>query len=716
MKLDNRLVYSLLVCVLLISAPHADHLPLWVSALSAMLLGWRAYLAYGNKPLPPRWLLLGLMGGAVGGILISFHTLFGREAGVTLLILLAALKLLELRSARDATVVIYLVCFATITKFFYSQSIPAALFMFATLLFVLTTWVHLQFSTPPLRPRLREGNGAVSSTGDLSPSGLRTPSGCENPCGAFGETVGYLAASPLRGLRIAGVLLLQAIPLTLILFVLFPRVQGPLWGLPQDAYASSGLDDKMSPGSVSHLALSDAVAFRVTFHGSPPRRDQMYWRGPVLSNFDGHTWTADPRGSAGIKPKIDNLESPVDYTVTLEPHNKTWLFALEMPTRISIPAGMTYDFQVQQNSAVTSRLRYTAHSQLGYRANAEEDPRRLQRALDIPRNFDPRAQQLAAEWRRNSMNSAGNSGPPPPGERWGEGKDESIMRAALGFFSREGFQYTLSPPPLGENEIDDFLFGTRKGFCEHYASSFVFLMRAAGVPARVVTGYQGGEYNSFGGYYIVRQSDAHAWAEVWLRGRGWVRADPTAAIAPARVELGMASALPEADNAELPMMSRAQSPGSINVPSWLLNLRFHLDSLNYKWNLWVLGYTPERQFALLSRMGMEEVTWQRMAFALLGGMALLVGFFTLLMLRQLYERDTDEAQRLYLKFCRKLSRRGIARDAHEGPHDFAARAAQAKPQLAPAIADITARYVALRYGERPDATALQALRRAVGNL
>ena len=644
MRLNNSLIYGLLACVLLISAPHATHLPLWVSSMSITLLGWRAYLAYNNKPLPPRWLLLAVITGTVSGILISFHTLFGREAGVTLLILLSALKLLEVRSARDATIVIYLACFVIITEFFYSQSIFAALFIFATLLVILTTWIHLQSGTLNLRSRL----------------------------------------------RIAGMLLLQAIPLTLILFVLFPRVQGPLWGLPQDAYTSSGLDDKMSPGSVGHLALSDEIAFRAAFNGQPPRRDQMYWRGPVLWNFDGHTWTPGRGGFTRVNPvQLDNLTSPIDYTVTLEPHNKTWLFTLEMPTQLSIPARITYDFQVQQKSPVTARLRYTAHSQLGYHANADEDPRQLQRALNFPHNLNPRSQQLAAAWHDHSSS------------------DEDIMSTALAYFNREGFQYTLSPPPLGTHEIDDFLFGTRKGFCEHYASSFVFLMRAAGVPARVVTGYQGGEYSDIGKYFIVRQSDAHAWAEVWLRGQGWIRIDPTAAIAPARVELGMAAALPEGDHAALPWITRTQLP-------WLTNILFSLDSLTNQWNQWVLGYNPERQFALLTRMGMEEITWQRMAFTLLGGMALLVGLFTLLMLHQLSLRNTDEVQQLYLKFCHKLAKIGIVRSLHEGPCDFAARAIHLKPQLAPAINDITARYVALRYGNQLDAGTLQALRHAVG--
>ena len=643
MKLTAHFIYGLIACVVLISAPHAEHLPLWVSLVSALFMLWRGYLVYSNKPLPQQGLLFILMAGSVGGIFITFHTLLGREAGVTLLILLAALKLLEVRSARDATIIIYLACFILIAEFFYSQSLFTALLMLATLLFILATWIHLH-------------------SGPL----------------AFGPRI-----------RIAGMILIQAIPLTLILFVLFPRVQGPLWGLPQDAYANTGLDDKMSPGSVGHLALSDEVAFRVTFNGTPPRRNQMYWRGPVLWNFDGQTWTPGKSNFGQIKPlRLDNLGLPLDYTVTLEPHNKIWLFALEMPTHISIPAGFTYDFQVWQKAPVTSRLRYTAHSQLSYRANDEEDKRQLQRALRIPINLNPRAQILAAQWRANSSS------------------DEDITRKALTYFNQEGFQYTLSPPPLGVNEVDDFLFETHKGFCEHFASSFVFLMRAAGIPARVVTGYQGGEYNDIGNYYIVRQSDAHAWAEVWLSGRGWVRIDPTATIAPARLELGMAAALPETDSASLPWMSRSHV-------SWLSNLRFNLDTLTNQWNQWVLGYNPERQFALLTRIGMEEITWQSMAFTLLGGMALLIGFFTFLMLRKLTTVNTDKAQQLYLKFCAKLAKKRIIRRMHEGPQDFAARAAKIKPQLAAPIAEITELYVALRYTNRIDAGALQRLSRAV---
>ena len=626
--MNKSLTYGLLLSTLMVITPHADHLPLWVSSLCVGLLLWRTWLTYSGDPLPQRWLLLLLTLASVGMLLISFRTLFGREIGVTLLMLLATLKLMELRTARDAMALIYLSCFILTTHFLYTQSIPTALYLLATLLLLVTTWIHLYAPSISLKPRL----------------------------------------------RIAAVLLVQALPLMLILFVLFPRVQGPLWGLPQDAYASSGLDDQMSPGSLSKLSLSQSVAFRVTFSGQPPQRKQMYWRGPVLWHFDGRTWTAGQTVSRKIA-QIESLALPADYTVTLEAHNKTWLFALEMPTRLSIAAGLTDDFRLLQQSPVTSRLRYDAHSQLNYLANVEEDPRQLQRALNLPPNSNPRARQLAAGWRSSVLG------------------DDEVIHAAMTYFNREKFSYTLEPPPLGGNSVDDFLFKTRQGFCEHYASSFVFLMRAAGIPARVVTGYQGAEYNDLGGYYIVRQSDAHAWAEVWLRGRGWVRIDPTAAISPARVQSGLAAALP--DSSGLPYLAR-------NPPQWLRDLRFNWDALANQWNQWVLGYDTERQFAFLTNLGMESITWQKMIWGMAAGIGLLLGLVALFMLRHLYTRQPDRVQAAWLKLCRKLARTGLPRAPHEGAQDYAARIAATRPDIAADIIDLATRYSALRYGKLTD--------------
>ncbi|MGC2164788.1 MAG: DUF3488 and transglutaminase-like domain-containing protein [Gallionella sp.] len=637
--LGRTLVLGLVACILLVSAPHAEHLPVWVSGICAMLLSWRAYLAYSGNSLPPRWLLILVTVAGVIAIAVSFRTLFGREVGVTLLILLSTLKLLELRRVRDATVLVYLSCFIIITNFFNSQNIPTALFTMVTLVIILATWVQLQASNVAFKMRL----------------------------------------------RIAVTLLLQAIPLSLLLFVLFPRVQGPLWGMPRDAFASSGLSDSMAPGSLSKLSLSEAVAFRVTYKDRVPRRDQMYWRGPVLWDFDGTTWTRG-RYSTMQQPQLDDASSPIDYSVTLEPHDKRWLFALDMPTQFSIPADLAPDNLALSKGPVISRLRYNTTSRLSYRANLNESSQQLARALALPRGYNPGARQLAEQWTAQYHDPA------------------AVVNVALAYFNQNKFEYTLEPPLLGKNSVDDFLFSTRQGFCEHYAGSFVFLMRAAGIPARVVTGYQGGEFNELGGYYILRQSDAHAWAEVWLKDRGWVRVDPTAAISPERIQSGLSAALP--DNAALPFMAR-------NPPQWMRKLRLDLDSLANQWNQWVLGYDTEQQFAFLTRLGMEDITWQKLALNMLAGMALLVGIVTLVMLRRLVVKKRDAVQAVWLKLCRKLEKAGLPRAAHEGPIDYAHRVAVARPDLADAMNGLARRYVELRYGDDKDRYKLPAFRNAV---
>jgi transglutaminase-like putative cysteine protease len=535
--------------------------------------------------------------------------------------------------------IIYLACFIIITNFFYSQSIPTALYMFATLMVILSSLIHLQAQHLTIKPRL----------------------------------------------RIAATLLLQAIPLMAILFVLFPRIQGPLWGLPQDAYANSGLDDKMSPGSFSRLSLSEEVAFRVTYKNKLPRRDQMYWRGPVLWNFDGRTWTSGVSVS-NTPPQFTEVAQPIDYNVTLEPHNKTWLFALDVPNKISLPAGLTNDFQLLNKVPVNARLRYEASSNLSYHANLNEAKSQLNHALQLPKGFNPKALQLASTWRASNAN------------------DADVVRAALSYFNQEAFQYTLEPPPLDKDSVDDFLFHTKQGFCEHYASTFVILMRDAHIPARVVTGYLGGEFNDVGNYYIVRQSDAHAWAEVWLAGQGWVRVDPTAAIAPERVQRGLSAALP--NNATLPFMAR-------NPPQWMRDLRLNFDAIANQWNQWVIGYNSERQFAFLTRLGMEDVTWQQITVNMVAGLGIAIGLLTLYLLRHLFVRQPDKVQATWLKVCHKLAKAGLPRSVHEGALDYANRVAIARPELNHEIREIAKCYSALRYGKiQSDSAKNEFLQRA----
>ena len=640
--LPGSVLLGLTLAVLMVSLPHAAHLPAWASAVTALALAWRAFISWRVMPLPSRWLRIVITLGVIAGVLARYHTLFGQEAGVTLLVLLTALKLLETRTTRDGIVVIFLSCFIIVTNFFYSQTIPTALYMLLTLLVIVSAWLHLQSPTLGRQPRR----------------------------------------------RIALLLLAQSLPLMLVMVSLFPRVQGPLWGLPHGDLSQTGLTDTMSPGSLSRLSLSNDIAFRVTFKGTAPLHEQMYWRGPVLSAFDGRNWTIG-HGRADHPPQLADTGNAVEYSVLMEPNYKRWLFALEMPAAISTESRLGEDFQLRRREPVTSRIQYDARSYLGYRANVKEDPFVLRYDLQLPSGIDPRSRALAQRWRK----------------KYGS-NDNTIMLAALDYFHRQGFVYTLQPPPLpGSNEIDDFMFETRKGFCEHYASAFVFLMRAAGIPARVVTGYQGGQLNDLGGYYIVRQSDAHAWAEVWLSGRGWVRADPTAAVSPERLEDGLDASVQGDD---------ARSALDRAPPHWLLQLRFNLDRIAYQWDQWVLGYDSERQFALLRKLGLSSLGWRSLGLYLVAGMALLIGLFALLMLRGLYGGRVDAAQRQYLKFCRKLARAGATRAPFEGPRDFAARAARLLPAQAAAIEGITARYLRLRYGREAPSGELQALRRSIG--
>ena len=481
-------------------AAHTLWLPFWVDATAAALLFWRAFVSIRGGALPARWLLILLTVAGALGVFFSYRTIMGRDPGVTLLVLLLFLKLLETRAQRDVFVVAFLVYFVALANFFYSQSIPIAGLMLLTVF--VTTTALVGFSAPK-RPMV-----------DV--------------------------------LKTAGRMLAQAGPVMLLLFFLFPRVQGPLWGMPQDAYSGvTGLSETMSPGSISSLSLSDAIAFRVKFRTEPPPRARLYWRGPVLSDFDGLTWRVGlPQLRRSMS--VESADSPVDYEVTLEPHNHNWMFALEMPARIPPAGRLTSEYLVISLTPIRSRIRYEMSSVPQFQAASGGGPEDLANALRLPRGVNPRALALAGEWRESLAD---------PG---------AIVRRAIEFFRGGRFEYTLQPPALGRNSVDEFLFDTKQGFCEHFASSFAFMMRAAGVPARVVTGYQGGDTNPVDGYMVVRQADAHAWAEVWLAGNGWTRVDPTAVAVPIRVELGITATAP--GGASLPLLMRTNL-------NWLKSLR-----------------------------------------------------------------------------------------------------------------------------------------------
>lgn len=630
----------LFACAVLTLLPGVEHAPAWLNAAVGMAVAWRVAIWWRRAALPPRWLLSFLVVAGSVGIFLTYRQFFGKDPGIGLLILFLALKLLEMRRVRDGLAVIFLCYFLLLTHFLNAQGLEVAGLTLAALVVI---------------------TAALAS-------------------------LGHAARPVLAHLRLSALLLAQATPFMLILFLLFPRVQGPLWGLPVDAYSGmSGLSDTMSPGSISNLSLSAEIAFRVKFEGDVPPQQALYWRGPVLNAYDGQTWRAAPRQEKVSLPDTA-ANQVVRYAVTLEPHNKPWMFALEMPASLPPGARLTHDYQVLSKAPVRSRLRYEMLSYPEYRAGMDESGTSLNKYLELPAN-NPRTRALAGQWRRELA------------------ADEAIIGRMLEHFRRESYFYTLTPPLLGENSVDQFLFETRRGFCEHFASSFVIAMRAAGIPARIVTGYQGGERNPVDGYLIVRQSDAHAWAEVWLEGKGWVRVDPTAAIAPNRIEAGLASAMPVGE--PLPFLVRSNL-------SWLRQIRFRWEAVTNTWNQWVLGYTPERQRDVLARLGMRAPDWKAMTAL----MAALCGLLLLALTAWALHRHVrvDPTVRAWNRLSRKLAPIGLARQSWEGPADYVRRVASVRPELGRSMEAIASLYIGLRYGKHNDRATQRKLREMITQL
>jgi transglutaminase-like putative cysteine protease len=453
----------------------------------------------------------------------------------------------------------------------------------------------------------------------------------------------------------------------------------------------TGLSDKMRLGEIQRLVMSEEVAFRVKFEGRVPKASLLYWRGPVLWHTDGRNWT--PGLAAPTKPPVpDRLGLPTRYTVTLEPHNKRWLFLLDVPTSLPPDSELQGDLQVLARDNLNKRLRYEAASALGYRV-AAATPAELKRALQLPRGQHPKAVALGRSW------AAGGA------------KPEDIVKQGLLMFRQQRFYYTLTPDEVeGPDVIDHFLFTSKNGFCEHYAAAFTVLMRAAGLPTRVVTGYQGGEPNDFGGYVIIYQSDAHAWTEVWLgEERGWVRVDPTAAVAPSRVDRGFDVALPR----PIAVIPRTVTDNALLRSLWR-GMRHGWDAINNGWNQWVLNYGSKRQMELLAKLGMTAADWGDMVLWLVllsTGTLLVVSAWLFLK----PAKTSDPIAAAYLRFCARLARLGFERGDTEGPVAYAQRAAAGRPDLAAPISRITQLYIDLRYGlarhhVRELALAIQAFR------
>lgn len=632
----------LLVAAVVVLLPHVPRFPLWFNAALVLIFGWRFFILTRGWPAPNRWLSYSLTLLLAAALFLQHRTFLGRDAGSDLLALMFALKLLELQRLRDYTVSVLILYFLILIGFLFAQSFWLVMYLGTVL--VLTTATLVRLTVPGAKTRF--------------------------------------------ALKLAGVLLLQALPLMVVMYFLFPRAQGALWGVPAGGGASTGLSETMYPGSINDLSLTSDVAFRAYFSDELPPPAQRYWRALVLWETDGQGWSrgADPRADLSIQ----GLAPLLRYALVLEPVEKPWLPALDLPAAFPDSVRRRAGFVLETRRLPRAFQRFELAAYTRYRAGLLTDAER-RATLQLPPTIRPRVRALADEWRREKRT------------------DAAIVGAALDYFRTQSFYYTLRPPAYENDPVDEFLFDVRRGFCEHYASAFVTLMRVAGIPSRIVTGYQGGEANRAEKYLIVRQSDAHAWAEVWLPERGWVRVDPTAAIAPERIEYG-AEALQRLVQ-QGAALGRMQ-PGEIQAAlarnwfgeSWQM-ARLTLDSSLTAWQRWVLNYDFSRQQELLARLGLENIAMSRLVGLLALVVALLFGIYVLTTLPR--GVHLDPVQRAWLAFCRKLARAGVARLPHEGALDFAKRVARERPDLALDTRNIADLYQRIRYAG-DDAVVLRA--------
>jgi transglutaminase-like putative cysteine protease len=608
-------------------APHMLSVVPWVPAFVIVIAVWRVAAAVRGWSLAPLWLRAPLTLLGFMGVAISYRSVSGVEAGSALLLVMAGMKLLETRTERDRVLVVLIAYFLLFAAFLREQAIWSL------------AWLV---------------------------------------CGAFGVTVALaqtMRRERLLSLGAAGALsarlTLQGLPLAALLFLLFPRIPGPFWALPPAKQAAvSGLTEEVRPGDITELGLSDEVAFRVRFDGAVPPPGALYWRGPVLERFDGRTWAAS--ASAGRIPT--RTQSPAarqfDYQMMVEPHGKRWLLALETPVRWSMPrASLSEELQLLSPEPLGQRVSYRARSAASSVGAAEASSRSLSLNLRLPEGRNPRTRNLARELRRASSD------------------DRAFLARSLQVFRDAKFYYSLSPPPLGADPVDEFLFSTREGFCEHFASALAALARAGGVPARVVVGYQGAERNPLGDYWIVRQANAHAWVEVWLDG-AWRRVDPTAAVAPERIERGIGQAF----------VGSARITGRLWRTNVFVNrLVLSWDAVHAAWNRWVLAYGPEMQEDLLFALGFEVPrTFQLAGLAAVAIVVCLAMMAVAMRRRRAVPRDPGA--RLYAQLCRRLAGAVRPRAAAETALHYADAVAAARPDLGPAVRKMTDLYLRLRYG------------------
>jgi transglutaminase-like putative cysteine protease len=611
---------AVLLALALVMLPLLLYLPPWLPVLVLTMLLVRGFLLQRQYRLPSLWLLLPLLGLSIGGIWLNLNTLIGREGGAALLILLLGFKSFESRQQRDWQVLLALGFFLAAIPLLFDQSPPSALWLIISLLAL--TWAMLRLA-----------GGAVPGTAGMAAQAL-----------------------------------LLSLPLMLVLFVVMPRLPGPLWSMPHEQHvASTGLSDSMEPGSISQLVQQQEPAFSVVFNGPPPAHEQLYWRIMIFDDFDGRRWQS-VHGQMRERMQLAGGEK-VRYRLTGKPSRSRLPlldYPLAAPAEGKLEPGGLFKLANDQDDM----LRIAGESLVGSRYLSE-----LSRSdQDFYRHLppgNPASRQLAMQWRSQSSDSAG------------------FVREALLHFRLGGFAYTLRPPLLeGDNSIDAFMFATRQGFCEHYASAFAFMARAAGIPARVVTGYQGGQFNPLGRFWQVRSSDAHAWVEVWLAERGeWLRVDPTAAVAPERVSKDLGQSIP-AMQAQLPVF------GS-RMPTWMVRVQQGWQAAGFVWQQWVVGYDASRQLSLYRWLGLgDAVDSTAVVRGLLGGVVL-AGLPLLWWWRRSPERLPLQEGRVRLE--RALRQQGITLLPSDGPLDMLNKARGLPAPAYRELKQLCKEYAAMRY-------------------
>ena len=640
---DGSLLSSLpwtLAALALALLPHVPFLPAWITGAFVACSAFRIVIERRRGSLPPTWLrgIVALL--CFLGVLFTYETISGVGPGTALLAVMASLKLLETGKRRDQFVLLFIAIFlvmASLLREQYLWSLPYLLFALGA---IVTAW--LRMAAEPAEPLMQSA-------------------------------------------RTGGRLMLYAVPLALAMWFFFPRISSPFWAVPVDTSSGvTGLSTSMSPGDISSLSLSNAVAFRARFFDDIPEPRDRYWRAMVLPRFNGRTWAAsEPVMDRDAVQRIDVDGASTRYEITMEPTRQHWIPALEMPRAWTLPRTfMTRQQTLSNFHPIDQRVAYEITSYTNYSADADISAFFRGWYVDLPDSSNPASVRFAKDLRARS------------------GSDEAFIDAVLAMFNRDEYFYTLQPPALGRNPVDQFLFETRRGFCEHYASAFSVMMRAAGIPARVVLGYQGGEVNPIGGRLIVRQSDAHAWAEVWLAGRGWTRIDPTAAVAPERIERGLTESLFDGFGAQW----------GIDMPSQFMHrLKLTWDALNANWNDWVLGFGPEKQRDFMEAIGIDDPTWRKMLLWLIGLVIALTLLVSLLLALRNRPPPRDRAALLYDRFVRKT---GVVADTGETPIAFAVRARETSKLDADTIDAVTNCYLDARYGAGGE-KALQQLERNV---